>query len=71
MILKGDMMLAWSTDPLIREKGESGGAVTALLSFALEADLVDAVLGVKKGSDIFDARPVLITDPSKVAETAG
>lgn len=71
MSAKGDLLYAWASDPLTREKGESGGAVTALLSFALEEGIVDAVLGVRKGADIYDARPVLITDPVEVAETAG
>src|SRR3974390_2244449 len=68
---KGDLVYAWASDPLVREKGESGGAVTALLRFALDAHMVDAVLGVRKGADMYDARPVLVTDPSEVAETAG
>lgn len=71
MISKGDLIYAWASDPMVREKGESGGAVTALLRFALEKGLVDAVLGVKKGADIYDARPVLITDPDDVLETLG
>ena len=71
MSAKGDLMLAWAVDPHIRERGESGGAVTALLTFALREGIVDAVVGVKKGSDIYDARPVLITDPREVMETAG
>lgn len=71
MSAKGDLIYAWSSDPQTREKGESGGAVTALLKFALEEGLVDAVLGVKKGADIYDARPVFITDPDEVADTAG
>jgi formate dehydrogenase subunit beta len=71
MNAKGDLIYAWAADPPTREKGESGGAVTALLRYALEAGIVDAVLGVRKGADIYDARPVLITDPGKVADTAG
>jgi formate dehydrogenase subunit beta len=71
MSAKGDLMLAWAVDPLIREGGESGGAVTALLTFALREGIVDAVVGVKKGADIYDARPVLITDPHEVMDTAG
>jgi len=71
MSAKGDLVYAWATNALIREKGESGGAVTALLKFALDEKMVDAVLGVKKGADIYDARPVLITDPDEVIETAG
>lgn len=68
---KGDLIYAWASDPLIREKGESGGVATALLKFALECGMVDAVLGVKKGADIYDARPVLIRDPEEVIDTAG
>jgi formate dehydrogenase subunit beta len=42
-----------------------------MLKFALENGMVDAVLGIMKGADIFYARPVLITDPAEVVETAG
>jgi formate dehydrogenase subunit beta len=71
MSAKGDLVLAWATDALIRGKGESGGAVTAMLRFALEERIVDAVLAIKKGKDIYDAQPTLITDPDKIIETAG
>ncbi|OPY50181.1 MAG: Formate dehydrogenase subunit beta [Methanosaeta sp. PtaU1.Bin060] len=71
MSAKGDLLYAWAVDPNVRDKGESGGAVTALLTFALQEGIVDAVLGVKKGVDIFDAMPVLITDPHEVIKTAG
>lgn len=53
------------------EKGESGGAISALLKFALESGSVDAVLGVKKGADIYDAVPVLITNPAEISEISG
>jgi formate dehydrogenase subunit beta len=33
--------------------------------------MVDAVLAVKRGQDIYDAVPTLITDPEDMAETAG
>jgi formate dehydrogenase (coenzyme F420) beta subunit len=68
---KGDLIYVQASDPAIRKNGESGGAVTALLKFALEEGMVDAVLGVEKGMDIYDAKPVLITDPQKVMHTAG
>ncbi len=71
MSIKGDLLHIWSSDPLIRERGESGGAVTALLKFALGEGIVDAVLGIKRGADIYDARPVFITDPEEVIKTAG
>jgi len=33
--------------------------------------MVDAVLAVRKGADIYDAVPTFITDPAEVVETAG
>jgi len=71
MVAKGDMIYAWAADAACREKGECGGAVTTLLKYALESGMVDAVLAVKKGQDIYDAVPTLITDPADLAETAG
>jgi formate dehydrogenase subunit beta len=71
MVAKGDMVYASAADAGILEKGECGGAVTALLKYALESGMVDAVLTVKKGYDIYDATPVLIKDPAELADTAG
>ena len=71
MAAKGDMVYAWSTNADILKKGELGGAVTTLQKFALESGMVDAVLAVKKGQDLYDAVPVLITDPAELADTAG
>ncbi|KAF5436759.1 formate dehydrogenase subunit beta [Candidatus Methanophagaceae archaeon] len=70
---KGDMYLAQASDEEILKRGESGGAVTALLKFALESGVVDAVLGVKKrdGNNRYDAVLDLITNPEKVIDCAG
>jgi len=68
---KGDMLYAWTTSPDIAGVAECGGAVTGLLKYALENNIVDAVLAVKRGVDIYDAVPTLITDPADMAETAG
>ena len=68
---KGDMVYAWTTDSEIEKKAECGGAVTSLLKFALEHKMVDAVLAIKKGQDIYDAVPTLIRDPKELATTAG
>ena len=70
--MKDNLYLAWSSDEKIREKGESGGAVTALLKFALEMEIVDAVLAVKKrNGNRYDGVLSLITDPDEVIESAG
>jgi formate dehydrogenase subunit beta len=71
MVAKGDMVYAWAKDADILKKGECGGAVTALLKYALESKTVDAVLAVRKGQDVYDAVPAFITDPAEVASTAG
>jgi formate dehydrogenase subunit beta len=71
MAAKGDMVYAWTTDKEIADKAELGGAVTGLLKFALEKKIVDAVLVVKKGTDLYDAVPTLVTDPAELKNTAG
>ncbi|MDO9540544.1 MAG: Coenzyme F420 hydrogenase/dehydrogenase, beta subunit C-terminal domain [Methanocalculus sp.] len=71
MVTKGDMVYAWTPDSGLLEKAECGGAVTALLKYALENKVVDAVLAIKKGSDIYDAVPTIITDPAEIGGSAG
>ena len=71
MAKKADMLYAWTNDTEIRRKAELGGAVTALWKYALESKAVDAVLAITKGTDLYDAKPVLITDPKEIAKTAG
>jgi len=71
MVQVNDMYYAWSPDEEILESGECGGAVTSVLKFLLEENIVDGVLSVKKGADLYDATPTLITDRDKVIESAG
>jgi len=71
MAKKGDMLYAWTNDAEIKKKAELGGAVTALWKHALESKMVDAVFAIRKGKDLYDAQPVLITDPKDLAQTAG
>ncbi len=71
MVAKGDMVYAWTTSPDIAKVAECGGAVTGLLKYALENKMVDAVLAVKKGVDLYDAVPTIITDPAEIGQTAG
>jgi len=70
--MKGDLYLAWSSDEDIRKKGDSGGAVTALLKVALEMEIAGAVFGVKKrNANRYDGVLSLMTDPAEVIECAG
>ena len=71
MAKKGDMLYAWTNDAEIKKKAELGGAVTSLWKYALESKMVDAVLAITKGVDLYDAKPVIITDPAKLKDTAG
>ncbi len=71
MAKKGDMLYAWTNDAEIEKRAELGGAVTALWKHALETKMVDAVLAITKGTDLYDAQPILITDPKDLAKTAG
>ena len=71
MAKKGDMLYAWTNDADIKTKAELGGAVTALWKHALETKAVDAVFAIRKGTDLYDAQPVLIKDPKELAGTAG
>ncbi|MDI9632430.1 MAG: Coenzyme F420 hydrogenase/dehydrogenase, beta subunit C-terminal domain [Methanolinea sp.] len=70
-VKKGDMFYAWTSDEDIAKRAECGGAVTGLLKYALAQGIVDGVIAVRKGQDIYDAVPVLVTDPSQLKETAG
>ncbi len=71
MAKKGEMLYAWTTDSGLGKKAECGGAVSGLLKFALESKMVDAVLAVKRGVDVYDAVPALISDPEEIDQTAG
>ncbi len=71
MVAKGDLLYAWAKDKTTQEKGESGGAITALLKYMLESKTVDAVYAMCKGADLYDVVPTLITDPKEVIKTAG
>jgi formate dehydrogenase subunit beta len=70
--MRGDLYWARSSDPAAVERGDGGGAVTALLKYALESGGVDAVLAVKaRNGNRFDGVPVLIDEPGELAEAAG
>ncbi len=71
MTKKGDMLYAWTSDAEIQKKAELGGAVTALWKYALESKMVDAVPVVTRGVDLYDAKPIFITDAKDLAKTAG
>src|ERR1035437_923046 len=70
MVKVGDMFYAQAADSAIQEKGECGGAVTAILTSALEQNLVDGALVIKKGESIYDGIPFFATTKEEIAEAA-
>jgi formate dehydrogenase subunit beta len=65
------MAYAYSAIDEIKDKGEYGGAVTTIMKYLLEEGIVDAVVAVEEGWDLYDAQPILITKPEDVIKSAG
>ncbi len=64
-------VLIQSTDKKILDNGECGGAITSLFKYLLDKKLVDGVLALKKGYDIYDGIPTLVKNSDELIETAG
>ncbi|WP_413828184.1 Coenzyme F420 hydrogenase/dehydrogenase, beta subunit C-terminal domain [Methanobrevibacter sp. UBA46] len=66
-----DKYYAYSADDAIYDEGEYGGVVTTIMKYLLKSGTVDAVLAVEEGFDLYDAKPILITDPEDIIKSAG
>jgi coenzyme F420 hydrogenase subunit beta len=68
-----DIVLARTTDPELADVGQDGGFVSALLTFALENDFIDAALvsGLEGDGSTWQAIPALATTRADVIATAG
>ena len=64
-------ILAKSKNDAILEAGECGGAVTSIFKYLLDEGLVDGVLAIRPGDDIYDGIPAFITDSEDLISTAG
>jgi len=71
VVKTGDKFYAKAADDVLQEKGECGGAVTATLKYLLQNRVVDGVLAMGHGADIYDGKPKFITDPKRVTELSG
>ena len=70
--MKGDMYIAQASDKDIVDKAECGGAVTALLRFALESGRADAAVAVgARDGDRFDGVPTVVSDARELTQLAG
>jgi formate dehydrogenase (coenzyme F420) beta subunit len=60
-----------ATDQFIQNHGECGGVITAVLIAAVEKNLVDGALLIKKGESIYDGIPFFATTKEEIQEAAG
>ena len=64
-------ILARATDEEIQKRGECGGAVTAIFKYMLDEGIVDGVLTLERGDDIYDGIPILLEDSDEIVSTCG
>ena len=64
-------VLAKSQNDDIHSAGECGGAVTSILKYLLDEEIVDGVLVLSPQDDVYDATPTFITDSEDLIKTAG
>ena len=64
-------LLIQSTDEEILKHAECGGAVTSLFKYLLDKKLIDGVLTLKKGEDVYDGIPSLVRSSEELIETCG
>ena len=64
-------VLAKSQNEDIHSAGECGGAVTSILKYLLDEEIVEGVLVLSPQDDVYDATPTLITESEDLIKTAG
>ncbi len=64
-------ILAKSKENEITDSGACGGAVSSIFQYLLANELVDGVLTLNKGIDVYDGVPRLLTSAEEVIETCG
>ncbi len=60
-----------ATDPEILKRGQDGGAVTAILSYALDENLIDGSVSVKAGEDPWMPVPSLSKNKEELLDASG
>ncbi len=69
--MEPQFLLAKAKDEEIAKKGECGGAVSALFKYLLDQELVDGVLTLTRGDDVYDGIPTLLETSDDIIETCG
>ncbi len=62
---------ARASDPKVLERGQDGGAVTALLSYALDKNIVSGVVSVREGEKPWMPVPAVSKNSEELLETSG
>lgn len=65
--------IAYANNESVRNLGASGGVTTSVLIYLLEANIVDAVIMAfqPEGEDFASVRPIIVSDPSEIAQYSG
>jgi formate dehydrogenase subunit beta len=71
MFMDSNYLLARAKDEDLLKKGECGGAVSSIFQYLLDSNLVDGVLNLSHGEDIYDGVPTLIEDSKDLVQTCG
>lgn len=66
-----EYLLARAKNEELQEKGECGGAVSSIFKYLLDKEMVEGVLTLTRGIDIYDGIPSLIEDSEDIIETCG
>jgi len=69
--MDSNYLLARAKDEDLLENGECGGAVSSIFQYLLDSNLVDGVLNLSHGEDIYDGVPTLIEDSKDLVQTCG
>ena len=69
--MSSNYILARSKDEAILKKAAVGGAVTGILQYLLDNNIIDGVLTLKPEDDIYDGIPTIATTSEELLKTSG
>ncbi len=64
-------LLIRAKDKDLQEYGECGGAVSSVFQYLLEKEIVEGVLTLTRGDDLYDGVPTFIEDPEELINSCG
>jgi len=69
MVQVNDMYYVWAKDLEMAKNGKFSGTLTTVLKFLLEEGIVDIVLAIRRGIDLYDVVPTLMDNPEEIIES--